>query len=124
MDSIVAACIYVFCELPIRFKIFKTKFLILDEADKMLGVEFEEELNLIFSQLDTKNCQILLFSATMTKKVEKLQKAYLKDPVKVQVTASKYATVSTLKQEYLFIPEKFKEVYLAYLLNEVCLIEI
>jgi len=86
----------------------------------MLGVEFEDELEVMFSQVDPKTCQILLFSATMTKKVEKLQKAHLKDPVKIQVAASKYSTASTLVQQYLFVPEKFKEVYLAYLLNEVC----
>ena len=48
-----------------------------------------------------------LFSATMTSKVAKLQRACLKDPVKVEADA-KYQTVSTLKQQFLFIPFKFK----------------
>ena len=48
-----------------------------------------------------------LFSATMTTKVAKLQRACLRDPVKVEV-AQKYSTVDTLRQQYLFIPAKHK----------------
>ena len=48
-----------------------------------------------------------LYSATMTKKVAKLQRASLKDPAKVSVS-SKYQTVETLMQYYLFIPLKYK----------------
>ena len=48
-----------------------------------------------------------LFSATMTSKVAKLQRACLRDPVKVEADA-KYQTVSTLRQQFLFIPFKFK----------------
>lgn len=59
-----------------------------------------------------------LFSATMTKKVAKLQRASLKDPVKVEVS-SKYQTVEKLQQFYIFIPVKFKDVYLVYILNEL-----
>ena len=59
-----------------------------------------------------------LFSATMTKKVAKLQRASLKDPVKVEVS-SKYQTVDKLQQFYIFIPVKFKDCYLVYILNEL-----
>jgi ATP-dependent RNA helicase DDX47/RRP3 len=100
------------------FKLHNTQFLVLDEADKMLGSEFETDLDLVFAACSSSTRKTFLFSATMTKKVEKLEKAQLKDPVKVQVTTNKYATVETLTQQYLFIPEKYKEIYLAYLLNE------
>merc|ERR1712226_1250697 len=60
----------------------------------------------------------ILFSATMTKKVAKLQRASLKDPVKVEVSGS-YQTVDKLLQYYLFIPLKFKEIYLVHILNEL-----
>jgi len=59
-----------------------------------------------------------LFSATMTKKVQKLQRASLKDPVKVEVS-SKYQTVDKLQQFYVFIPVKYKDTYLVYILNEL-----
>jgi superfamily II DNA/RNA helicase len=48
-----------------------------------------------------------LFSATMTSKVAKLQRACLDNPVKVEVDV-KYRTVDTLRQQYLFIPAKHK----------------
>ena len=54
----------------------------------------------------------------VTKKVAKLQRASLKDPVKVEVS-SKYQTVDKLKQYYLFIPEKEKDVYLVHLIKEM-----
>ena len=54
-----------------------------------------------------------LFSATMTSKVAKLQRASLRDPVKVEV-AHKFTTPKTLVQQYLFIPAKYKvHVYAA-----------
>merc|ERR1719347_447565 len=60
----------------------------------------------------------MLFSATMTKKVAKLQRASLKDPVKVEVSGS-YQTVDKLLQYYSFIPLKFKEIYLVNIVNEM-----
>ena len=71
--------------------------LVLDEADRMLGMDFEEEINKIVEVLP-RDRRTYLFSATMTQKVAKLQRASLKDPVKVQVS-SKYQTVSTLIQQ-------------------------
>ncbi|EFX75153.1 hypothetical protein DAPPUDRAFT_226459 [Daphnia pulex] len=59
----------------------------------------------------------LLFSATMTSKVQKLQRASLVNPVRVQIS-SKYQTVDKLLQYYVFIPLKMKDVYLVHLLNE------
>jgi len=53
----------------------------------------------------------------MTRKVDKLQRASLMNPVRVEIT-SKYATVDTLVQHYIFIPAKYKDCYLAFLLNE------
>lgn len=79
------------------FSLRSTKFLILDEADRMLGMDFEEEINKIVEVLP-KERRTYLFSATMTQKVAKLQRASLKDPVKLQVS-TKYQTVSTLIQQ-------------------------
>merc|ERR1712111_79193 len=60
----------------------------------------------------------MLFSATMTKKVAKLQRASLSEPVKVEVS-SKYQTVDKLLQYYMFIPLKLKEIYLVHIINEM-----
>ncbi|GAB4836748.1 DEAD-box ATP-dependent RNA helicase 36 [Ancistrocladus abbreviatus] len=49
----------------------RTKFLVLDEADRVLDVGFEEELRMIFRWLPKKR-QTLLFSATMTSDLQTL----------------------------------------------------
>lgn len=98
------------------FHLKKLKFLIFDEADRLLSMDFEKQITLILTQIP-KNRNTYLFSATMTSKVQKLQRASLNDPVKIEVS-SKYKTVDTLVQNYVFIPEKHKETYLVYLLAQ------
>ena len=68
--------------------------LVLDEADRMLSMDFEEEINKILDIIPTDGRRTSLFSATMTSKVNKLQRASLHDPVKVEVS-DKYQTVTT-----------------------------
>ena len=67
------------------------KYLVLDEADRILNLDFEKEVDKILSNLPRKDRRNMLFSATMTKKVAKLQRASLTNPVKVEVS-SKYQT--------------------------------
>lgn len=98
------------------FTLRGAKFLVLDEADRILTLDFEKELDKIVSSMPRERTSFL-FSATMTSKVHKLQRASLRDPVKVEVS-EKYSTVDTLVQHYLFVPEKHKDCYLAYLLTE------
>ncbi|XP_055372187.1 ATP-dependent RNA helicase DDX47 [Condylostylus longicornis] len=99
------------------FELKAIKYLVMDEGDRILNMDFEVEVNKILRVLP-KQRRTYLFSATMTKKVKKLQRASLKDPVLVEVS-NKFQTVSTLQQYYLFIPLKFREVYLVYILNEL-----
>merc|ERR1719318_2324796 len=99
------------------FSLRSIKYLIMDEADRILNMDFEEEVDKIL-KIIPKERNTYLFSATMTKKVQKLQRASLKDPVKVEVS-TKYQTVEKLQQYYIFIPVKFKDVYLVYILNEL-----
>ena len=58
------------------------KFLVFDEADKLLNMDFEKPISEILSILPRERTTFL-FSATMTSKVEKLQRASLRDPVKI-----------------------------------------
>ena len=99
------------------FSLKSLKYLVMDEADRILNMDFEVEVNKILRCIPTER-RTMLFSATMTKKVAKLQRASLKDPVKVEVSGS-YQTVDKLLQYYLFIPLKFKEIYLVHILNEL-----
>eukprot|EP01034_Spumella_vulgaris_P027537 gene27537-34269_t len=98
------------------FNLRNLKYLVMDEADRMLSMDFEEEINQILAVIPRER-RTFLFSATMTSKVAKLQKASLTDPVKVEVS-NKFQTPKTLVQQYLFIPAKWKDCYLAYLLDE------
>uniref|UniRef100_A0A6V7QRG9 DEAD-box ATP-dependent RNA helicase 36 n=1 Tax=Ananas comosus var. bracteatus TaxID=296719 RepID=A0A6V7QRG9_ANACO len=95
----------------------RTKFLVLDEADRVLDVNFEEELRVIFQYLP-KNRQTLLFSATMTDNLRSL----------LEISANKsyffeeyegFKTVESLKQQYLHIPSYAKELYLFHILSKI-----
>ncbi|KAF5888622.1 putative ATP-dependent RNA helicase DDX47, partial [Clarias magur] len=99
------------------FNLRAVKFLVMDEADRILNMDFESEVDKIL-KLIPRERHTFLFSATMTKKVQKLQRAALKDPVKCAVS-SKYATVDKLQQYYIFIPAKYKDCYLVSILNEL-----
>ena len=105
------------------FNLKELKYLVLDEADRILNLDFEKEVDKILSCLPKKDRngvarKNMLFSATMTKKVAKLQRASLTNPVKVEVS-SKYQTVDKLKQYYIFKPASDKEIYLVHLINEM-----
>jgi superfamily II DNA/RNA helicase len=60
------------------------RFLVLDEADKMLDLGFSEELSSVLALLPEPR-QSLLFSATMSGKVEDVEAACLRDPARVEV---------------------------------------
>jgi ATP-dependent RNA helicase DDX47/RRP3 len=98
------------------FSLRTLKYFVLDEADRMLSMDFEEEINQILAVIPRER-NTFLFSATMTSKVAKLQKASLTDPVKVEVS-NKFQVPKQLVQQYLFIPAKWKDCYLAYALDE------
>ncbi len=62
----------------------EVKHIVLDEADEMLNMGFTESINNIFEALP-EDKQVLLFSATMSKEVEKIAKSYLKEYEEVVV---------------------------------------
>ncbi|KAH9904029.1 P-loop containing nucleoside triphosphate hydrolase protein [Xylariomycetidae sp. FL2044] len=99
------------------FKLTSTKFLVLDEADRLIDMDFGPVIEKLLKFLPRER-RTFLFSATMSSKVESLQRASLRDPLRVSVQTNRYQTVSTLKQYYLFVPYMHKDVYLIYLINE------
>lgn len=88
------------------FNLKSLKYLVMDEADRILNMDFEQEVDKILKSIPRER-RTLLFSATMTSKVQKLQRASLVNPVRVQIS-SKYQTVDKLLQYYVFIPLKMK----------------
>uniref|UniRef100_A0A803M7H3 RNA helicase n=1 Tax=Chenopodium quinoa TaxID=63459 RepID=A0A803M7H3_CHEQI len=62
----------------------RATYLVLDEADRMFDLGFEPQIRSIVGQIRPDR-QTLLFSATMPRKVEKLAREILSDPVRVSV---------------------------------------
>ncbi|DBA02458.1 TPA: hypothetical protein N0F65_008672 [Lagenidium giganteum] len=91
------------------------KFLVLDEADRLLDVSFAKDLSFILAQLPT-NRQTLLFSATMTANLDRLEQMALHNAFRFDATPS-VKTVDTLAQHYLFIPAQVKMTYMMFLMS-------
>ncbi|ORZ30065.1 P-loop containing nucleoside triphosphate hydrolase protein [Catenaria anguillulae PL171] len=89
------------------FIIKNLKTLIIDEADRILEVGFEEEMQQIVRILP-KERQTLLFSATQTTKVEDLARvAFRKQPLYINVDEQKsHATAEGLEQGYVVCPSE------------------
>lgn len=97
------------------FSLRNLKYLVLDEADRLLDLDFGPILDKLLKILPRRITY--LFSATISSKIESLQRASLSNPVRVSVS-TKRQTVSTLLQSYFFIPHKHKDLHLIHLLNE------
>ncbi|KAF6811851.1 ATP-dependent rrna helicase rrp3 [Colletotrichum sojae] len=99
------------------FSLRSLKYLVMDEADRLLDMDFGPSIDKILKFIPRER-RTFLFSATMSSKIESLQRASLRDPLRVSISSNKYQTVSTLLQHYLFIPYPQKDTYLVYLANE------
>lgn len=101
----------------------RTKFLVLDEADSLLTSTFAKDLGVCVGAIPPKSKrQTLLFTATITDQVRALQEAPPQEGKPPLFTyevenADNIAIPSTLKTEYVLIPEYVKEAYLYQLLT-------
>ncbi|CAM0137965.1 putative RNA helicase [Umbelopsis sp. WA50703] len=96
----------------------RIKYLVMDEADRLLSDTFTEDLEVIFNNIPEKR-QTLLFTATMTDSILALSDAEedaRKRPFLYQCDTS-ISTVSTLDQSYVFVPSHVREVYLVHVLR-------
>jgi len=89
--------------------------LIIDEADKLFNLGFEEDINKIFSQLPT-NRQSALFSATLSEKVETIRTDAFKNPVVIQVSENAKIVDKIDYRAYL-VAEERKGPFLRYLIK-------
>ncbi|XP_030546609.1 DEAD-box ATP-dependent RNA helicase 53, mitochondrial-like [Rhodamnia argentea] len=62
----------------------EVQFIVLDEADQMLAVGFEEDVETILQRLP-QNRQSMMFSATMPTWIKSLTRKYLKDPLTIDL---------------------------------------
>lgn len=88
------------------FNVSNCRMLVIDEADRILEVGFEEELKQILKLLPTEDRQTLLFSATQTTKVEDLIRlSFNQPPLYVNVDKDKQAATNEgLEQGYVIVP--------------------
>lgn len=97
------------------FAVNTIEILVLDEADRMLEEGFADELNEILSKIP-RSRQTMLFSATMTSKVDDLIRAGLQRPARLMVDAQN-STVSGLTQEFVRLRPGREAKRLGYLLH-------
>ncbi|MBA1835521.1 DEAD/DEAH box helicase [Corynebacterium wankanglinii] len=82
------------------------EFLVLDEADEMLNMGFQEDVERILEDTpDSK--QVALFSATMPNAIRRISRDYLNDPKEVTVK-SETRTNTNITQRYLFTAHRNK----------------
>lgn len=60
------------------------RFVVLDEADEMLSMGFQEDIDTILSGVPEEH-RTLLFSATMSREIERIAQQYLREPKEIQV---------------------------------------
>ena len=76
------------------------KTMILDEADEMLNMGFQEEVDDILEYMPNER-STMLFSATMPKEVEAILNKYMTDPVKVAVGERNSGTANVDHKYYM-----------------------
>lgn len=77
------------------------QYLVLDEADEMLKMGFQEDVERILRDTPADK-QVALFSATMPTAIRKISKQYLHDPVEITVKA-KTTTAANITQRWVHV---------------------
>ena len=83
----------------------RIEILVLDEADKMLDLGFQQEMAEIFKLMPRKR-QNILFSATMDTKLDVIKESLLCEPISIEIEPEE-TNIERIKQTaYLVSPEK------------------
>ena len=88
-------------------KLNNVKMCVLDEADEMLNMGFEEDIETILKEVPEER-QTVLFSATMNKRILGITKKYLKEPKNIKIKA-KELTVDRIEQISLEVKQAMKD---------------
>ncbi len=102
-----------------RIDLSETRWLVLDEADRMLDMGFINDVKRI-AKGTHRDRQTALFSATMPKEVATLAESLLRNPVRVEV-APQGTTAAEIKQVVHMIPTKQKKQVLSAMLKDATL---
>jgi len=93
----------------------QVRFLVLDEADRMLDMGFIKDIRTIISKIPEKR-QTMLFSATMPSEIENLANAILNKPQRIAV-APVSSTVDTIQQAIYPVAKADKVDLLCHLVH-------
>ena len=96
-------------------KLDNVKIVVLDEADEMLNMGFEEDIETILKDIP-ENRQTVLFSATMNSRIMNITKKYLKEPENIKIKA-KELTVEKIKQVMINLKNSMKDEALMRILD-------
>jgi ATP-independent RNA helicase DbpA len=92
----------------------KLKTLVLDEADRMLDMGFEDAIAAVVAALP-RNRQTLLFSATYPEEIESISRSVQKDPLLIQAEA--FVSEEAINEVFLEIEPQQREHVLAEMLQ-------
>ncbi len=90
--------------------------LVIDEADKMFQLGFEEEMNRLFSMMPATK-QTVLFSATLNDKVEEIKSRLTIDPAVVEIKQNE-VDLDKITQIAYHVTAETKGPFLRYLIKE------
>lgn len=94
----------------------QAKMIVLDEADRLLDLGFTIQVNEILKYLPEEK-QVLVFSATIDKRVAEVANAYQKNPLTIKINTGRIEP-STIDQKIHYLKEKEKEAKLLELITE------
>eukprot|EP00466_Bigelowiella_natans_P003026 jgi/Bigna1/131030/aug1.13_g5738 len=88
--------------------LLRVTYLVLDEADRMLEQGFEIQMEKIIKQIRPDR-QTLLFSATWPRKVVKLARTYLTDPVQINVGSLEIHANPDIRQDVRIVKSYYEK---------------